>query len=73
MFKNDSSSLKRLYGFAVYLPASDENESLRREEGIGLFSSFESCAMFENRARELDISTRKCSLWSEQKFKSISR
>ncbi len=68
MIKNDSNTLKRLYSFSIFLPNDDQNEFTSREEEIGLFSSVESCEMFENRARELNIPTRKCSLWSEEKF-----
>jgi hypothetical protein len=68
MIKNDRSELKELYIFSIFLPNDDENEFTSKEEEIGLFSSLESCEIFEIRARELDLPTRKCSLWIEEKF-----
>ncbi len=60
--KKNSRALKMLYSFSIFLP-NDENEFTSKEEEIGLFSSLESCEMFENRARELNLPTRKCRLW----------
>ena len=68
MIKSNSNTLMRLYSFSIFVPDDDDNEFTSKEEEIGLFSSLESCEMSENRARELDIPTRKCSLWSEEKF-----
>ena len=66
MIKNNSNTLKKLYSFSMFVSDGDGNEFTSRE--IGLFPSLESCEIFENRAREHEIPTRKCSLWSEKKF-----
>jgi hypothetical protein len=68
MIKNDSNALKGLYSFSIFLLNDHENEFTSKEEEIGLFSSLESCEMFEKRAHDLNIPTRKCSLWSKEKF-----
>jgi len=47
MIRNENKSLKELYSFSIFIPNDDETEVTSKEEEIGLFSTLESCEMFE--------------------------